>query len=77
MIKTLGLLAVNAGKNIITALLTKKMALWAIARYVKQTDTQLDDDMYLLFKAGLENQPDEVRVSLQRLTETWLDKENA
>jgi len=77
MIKTLGLLAVNAGKNIITALLTKKMALWAIARYVKQTDTQLDDDMYSLFKAGLENRPDEVRVSLQRLTETWLDKENA
>jgi hypothetical protein len=77
MIKTLGLLAVNAGKNIITALLTKKMALWAIARYVKQTDTQLDDDMYSLFIAGLENQPDEVRVSLQRLTETWLDKENA
>lgn len=67
-------LAMNAGKNIVAALITKKMLLWALERYARSTETEVDDHAVDLVQAGVDNDQVGIRQAVKGLSDVWLDK---
>lgn len=61
-----------AGKNIVAALVTRKMVLWALTRFAASTKTQVDDYAVQLIAGGLNNDPQVVQKAVAGLADAWL-----
>ncbi|WKE64352.1 hypothetical protein PVT67_11740 [Gallaecimonas kandeliae] len=71
-------LLLQAGKNIVAALITRRMVLWALERYAKSTENHLDDYAVQLIEAGLAGDEAAIQAAVQGLADTWLkDKTHA
>lgn len=72
IIKTAVSLLLSMGKNVIAALVTRKMVLWALSRFAASTKTKVDDYAVQLIEAGLNNKPVEIQHAVTGLVDTWL-----
>ncbi|EKE75202.1 hypothetical protein [Gallaecimonas xiamenensis] len=69
-------LLVAAGKNVVAALITKKMVLWALERYAASTKTKVDDFAVQLVEGGLEADTNKIQAAVQGLTDAWLKEKD-
>ncbi|WP_115720180.1 hypothetical protein [Gallaecimonas mangrovi] len=70
-------LLLAAGKNIVAALITKKMVLWALERYAASTKTKVDDFAVQLVEGGLEADTAKIQTAVQGLSNAWLEEKDA
>lgn len=75
-LKGLGVIGIQVGKNVVTALMTKKMLRWTARKYSASTKTLVDDSIVKLLDGGLDNDPDMIREAVQELANVWLPNRN-
>lgn len=74
LVKALVSALLAAGKNIVAALVTRNMVLWALERYAASSQTRIDDYAVQLIEGGLDNDPEAIQQALAGLADQWLPK---